>query len=81
MLDINKNVTLTHVKQHLKVVSHEFMSFKCRNDMEQSKQFWEIKKHNGTPKITWKIIRICSSYNPNSKNCLLCLNEKYKIAT
>ena len=33
------------------------------------------------PKITWKIIRICRSYNPNSKRCLLCLNEKYEIAT
>ena len=33
------------------------------------------------PKITWKIIRLCSSYNLNSKHCLLCLNEKYEIAT
>ena len=49
--------------------------------MELSKEFWEIKKRNGTPKITWKIIRICGSYNQNSKRCLLCLNEKYEIAT
>ena len=28
-----------------------------------------------------KIIRICPSYNANSKRCLLCLNEKYDIAT
>ena len=45
------------------------------------KNFDEIKKRNGTPKITWKIIRICRSYNPNSKRCLLCLNEKFEIAT
>ena len=32
-------------------------------------------------KITWKIIRICRSYNPNSKRCLSGLNEKYEIAT
>ena len=49
--------------------------------MELSKEFWEIKKRNGALKITWKIIRICPSYNPNSKCCLLCLNEKYEIAT
>ena len=24
---------------------------------------------------------MCRSYNPNSKRCLLCLNEKYEIAT
>ena len=49
--------------------------------MELSKEFWEIKKRSGTPKITWKIIRICRSYNPNSKRCLSGLNEKYEIAT
>ena len=25
--------------------------------------------------------KLCPSYNPNSKRCLLCLNEKYEIAT
>ena len=49
--------------------------------MKLSKEFQEIKKRNGTPKTTWKIIRICPCYNPNSKHCLLCLKEKYKIAT
>ena len=38
-----------------------------------------MKKRNGTPKITWKFIRICHSYNPISKRCLLCLNEKHEI--
>ena len=49
--------------------------------MELLKEFWEIKKHNGTPKITWKIISTCLSYNPSSKYYHLCLNEKYEIAT
>ena len=49
--------------------------------MELSKEFSKIKKRNGTPKITWRIITICRSYNPNSKRYLLCLNEKYEIAT
>ena len=58
-----------------------FNHVKHKNDTELSKEFWEIKKRNGTPKIIWNIIRICRSYNPNSKRCLLCLNEKYEIAT
>ena len=41
---------------------------KHKNDTELSKEFWEIKKRNGTPKITWKIIRTCPSY------------KKYEIA-
>ena len=58
-----------------------FNHAKHENHMELSKEFLEIKKCNGSQKITWKVIRICCSYNPNSKHCLLCLNEKYKIAT
>ena len=58
-----------------------FNHIKDKYDTELSKEFWEIKKRNVTPKITWKIIRICCSYNPNRKRCLLCLNEKYEIAT
>ena len=42
-----------------------FNHLKHKNDTDLSKEFWEIKKRNGTPKITWKIIRICPSYNPN----------------
>ena len=64
-------------KYHKKSFNH----VKHKNDTELSKEFWEIKKRNGTPKITWKIIRICRSYNPNSKRCLLCLHENYEIAT
>ena len=53
---------------------------KQSNDTELSKK-WEIKMHNGAPKVVWKVIRIFRSYNPNSKRCLLCLNEKCKIET
>ena len=33
---------------------------------ELSRKFWKLKKHNRTPEIKWKIIRICRSYNLNS---------------
>ena len=36
--------------------------------MEPSKEFWEIKTRNGTPKKKLKIIRIYRSDNPNSKH-------------
>ena len=45
------------------------------------KNFRKKKKYSGTSKVTWKLIRICRSYNPNSKRCILCLNEKYENAT
>ena len=52
-----------------------------KNNTELSKEFSEIKKRNGTPKVAWKIFTTCRSCNINSKRCLLCLNEKYEIAT
>ena len=36
-----------------------FHYLKHKNDTELSKEFWEIKKRNGTAKSTWKIITIC----------------------
>ena len=48
MLDINKNVTLAHVEQHLKITSETiknlFNHVKHKNDTELSKEFWKIKK-------------------------------------
>ena len=38
-----------------------------------------MKKSGQTPVITWKIVRKCSPYNPNSKRCYLFLNEKMEI--
>ena len=60
-LDISKNVTLTHAKQHLKIVSGIIKSHSTRLNIKTtqlSKEFWEIKKRSETPKTTWKIIRM-----------------------
>ena len=58
-----------------------FNHVKHKNGTELSKEFYEIKKHNGAPKITRKILRTRRFYNPNSKHYLLCSNKKYEIAT
>ena len=67
----------TTFKDHKKSFNH----VNQKNDTELSEELWEIKKRDGTLKITWRIIRICRSYNANCKCCLLCLNKKYEIAT
>ena len=58
-----------------------FNHVKHKNDTELSKESGEIKKRYGKPRTTWKIIRICRSYNPNNERFVLCLNEKCEIAT
>ena len=46
-------------ENHKKSFNHA----KNKNDTNLSKEFWEIKKCSGTPKIRWKIIRICRFYD------------------
>ena len=46
-------------ENHKKSFNHA----KNKNDTDLSKEFWEIKKCSGTPKIRWKIIRICRFYD------------------
>ena len=60
MLDINKNVTLAHVEQHLKITSETiknlFNHVKHKNDTELSKEFWKIKKpQQNTKKLHRKL--------------------------
>ena len=84
-LDTNKNATLAHVKQHLKIVSGIIKSRSTTLNIKMirnyQKNFGKSKSAMELQKLHAKIIRICPSYNPNSKRCLLCLNEKYEIAT
>ena len=56
-----------------------FNNPKYKNDTELSKEFWKIKEKGGTPKLAWKVLGRYSSYNPVSKRCNLCLNEKFTI--
>ena len=76
-INIHKQVkknTFTHTHLVTHVYIHLMFIYKClRNTLTHV----YIHAHI----YTWKIIRICPSYNPNSKRCLLCLNEKYEIAT
>ena len=58
-----------------------FKFLKYKKDTELSNEVWRMKKSGQAPVITWKIVRRCSPYNPNSKRCYLYLNEKLEIAT
>jgi len=51
-----------------------------KNSTALSTEFWKVKELNGTPKVTWRIVRTAKAYNPESKRCSLCLCEKFEIA-
>ena len=50
-----------------------------RLNTELSKHIWQLKESNTRFKITWKILKQASPYNPASSRCNLCLWEKYFI--
>ena len=54
----------TTFKERFRNYKKSFNHLKHKNSLELSKEFWEMKKNNGTPKVKWKIIRICPSYKP-----------------
>ena len=65
----------------LRYANHKksFCNERYKNDTTLSKEFWRIKKENGTPIISWKIRKRCQPPNRRSKKCCLCINEKFEI--
>ena len=51
-----------------------------KNETELSNEIWWIKNSGHHPKVKWEIVKKCVPYNPQTKRCLLCLNEKLDIA-
>ena len=60
---------------HTKSFTHEDYA----NDTELSKEYWDIKRNNFIPKVTWSIVRECPPYSLSKRKCYLCLNEKLEI--
>ena len=74
-----KGITYNAFKTRL--VNHEkdFRDVKYKNSTELSKEVWRIKDLGGQYEIKWRIISQHPPYNPSSKRCQLCLNEKLEI--
>ena len=45
-----------------------------------SEEVWRIKRMNGEYHIKWQKVRHLPSYTPETKKCILCMNEKLEIA-
>ena len=77
---IYKGICATYFKSRYSTHKKAFANERYKNDTELSKELWKVRERHGTPKITWSILGKYSSYNPISKRCNLCLNEKLEIA-
>ena len=74
---INQKSTSVSAKQHSR---RGIQLTKLRSPMSVTKTVWRIKELNGTPSVTWRVVRHAKSYTPETKNCQLCLCEKFEIA-
>ena len=61
---------------HKSSFNHE----RYKNSTSLSVELWKAKEANGTPSVSWRILKNAKAYTPESKRCLLCLNEKFEIA-
>lgn len=53
---------------------------KYKNSTSLSSYVWDLKeKSNVTPTLKWSTIKQVQSYTNNSRNCPLCLQEKFEI--
>ena len=50
-----------------------------RKKTKLSKYYWKSKEENSEPKVSWKILEKCHTYNPITDTCQLCIREKYHI--
>ena len=50
-----------------------------RKNTELSKEVWNAKDKNANFSTKWNVVKQYPAYNPVSKRCMLCLNEKLAI--
>ena len=72
---ITKNTFKVRYANHKKAFNH----IRYHNDSELSKEVWTVRNKGGHHNIRWRIIRQHPNYNPTTKRCALCLNEKLEI--
>ena len=66
-----------------RIAQHK-LSFRDKKYCEKTtlaKHMWSLKeKHKSDPEVKWKIIKKAPSHKGNDNPCILCLQEKLKIA-
>ena len=67
-------------KSRFNVHKSSFNNKKYETSTKLSREIWKLKEKGDQYSISWKIIKHSPGYNPVSKRCLLCLNEKLHIA-
>ena len=65
----------TSYRNHRKSMTHR----KYCNETELSKHIWTLKDNNGSFVTKWSIVKQLKARTTASRNCLLCLQERFLI--
>ena len=74
-----KGICETTFKKRYANHKKSFNIISYKNDTTLSTEYWTLKDKQQLPRLTWEIKGQYKSYNPVSKKCYLCLNEKLAI--
>ena len=74
-----RGITYNEFKEREGCHENTFRDEQQKNKTELSKEVWRIKENGGQYTIKWEIIGQYHPYNPSTKKCQLCLNEKLHI--
>ena len=75
-----KGICSTTWKERFANHNKAFNNIRYQTDSELALEVWKIKQKNNQFNIKWRKVRNFPSYNPESKKCFLCMNEKLEIA-
>ena len=74
-----KGITYNTFKKRHYNHEKDFRDENNKNSSELSKEIWRIKEKGGNYRIKWEILSLHPPYNPATKKCQLCINEKLEI--
>ena len=76
-IGLTENTFKTRFTNHKASLNHKTK----RLNTELSKHIWQLKESNTRFKITWKILKQASPYNPASRPNLASLNKRNELIT
>ena len=67
----------TNFKERYRNHQSSFRRSNRRNETEPSKYTWTLQDSEKPFQVKWKVLKKCKPYSNNSKQCNLCLYEKF----
>ena len=75
----NFDVQMTYISAKKRITHNGNIKHREQKGTRLSAHIWELKDQGIPYDLTWSILATASGYNPSTKQCRLCLLEKWVI--